>query len=189
MKYLFVLSVSLSIALIAGTAFAIGSGSVVAMPPVTFLVSASGTASATATLKNTSSGGFTVELQRDASCDAEVDFSVAGGSPFALAGMASKTITLDCNATKLGLERCLVHAIDSNTREPLADLLAVCEHATAATLTPGATSLAFGSVPIGDDRRTPAVDHEQRRHADHEAVLPDRRARRQLRDRPAVQSR
>jgi hypothetical protein len=139
----------LSIALIAGTALASGTGSVVATPPVTFIVSASGTASANATLNNTSTGGFTVELQRDASCDAEVDFSVAGGSPFVLAGMASKTITLDCNATKLGLARCLVHAIDSNSREPLADLLAVCEHTTAATLTPSATSLAFGSVQIG----------------------------------------
>ena len=155
MKYLVALSIALSIALIAGTAFAIGTGSVIAMPPVTFIVTASGTASATATLKNTSSGAFTVELQRDASCDAEVDFSVAGGSPFVLAGMASKTVTLDCNATKLGLERCLVHAIDSNSREPLADLLAVCEHATAATLTPGAISLAFGSVQVGASSALP----------------------------------
>ncbi|MEO8840946.1 MAG: choice-of-anchor D domain-containing protein [Kofleriaceae bacterium] len=148
MKYL----AALPIALIAGTASA---GSVVATPPVTFIVSATGTATANATLNNTSSGGFTVELQRDPSCDAGVDFSVAGGSPFVLAGLASKTIAFDCTASKLGIERCLVHAIDSNTREPLADLLGVCEHTTAATLTPGATSLAFGSVQVGDSAAAP----------------------------------
>ena len=141
--------VGLIVSLIAGNAYAIGSGSVVANPPVSFIVSASGTASANATLQNLSGGAFTVELERDASCAADVDFAIAGGNPFTLAGNSSKTIALNCTATGFGLERCLVHAIDANTREPLADVLAVCEHATSTSLITSVPMIAFGSVQIG----------------------------------------
>ncbi len=135
---------------VAGTAFAIGNGNVIATPPVTFITTATGTGTANAVLQNTSTGGFTVELARDPACDPELDFSVAGGSPFTLAGLAQKTITFDCTTAHLGLERCLVHAIDANTREPLADVMAVCERATATTLSPATTTLDFGTVQVGD---------------------------------------
>ncbi len=138
--------------LLAGAAHA---GNVVANPPVTFINSATGTASANASLQNTSAGGFNVQLVRDASCDPEVDFSVSGGNPFALPAASSKTITLSCTASKLGIERCLVHAVDANTLAPLADLQAVCERTSSTTLTPALTTLDFGSVVVGESASLP----------------------------------
>lgn len=140
------------VVLTAGTAHA---GNVVANPPVTFISSASGTASANASLQNTSAGGFNVQLVRDASCDPKVDFSVAGGNPFSLPASSSKTITLSCTATKIGIERCLVHAIDPNTLAPLADLQAVCERTSSTTLTPAMTTLDFGTVVVGESSSLP----------------------------------
>jgi len=138
--------------LIAGAAHA---SNVVAHPPVTFINSVTGTASANASLQNTSAGGFNVQLVRDASCDPEVDFSISGGNPFSLPATSSMTITLSCTATKLGIERCLVHAIDANTLAPLADLQAVCERTSSTTLTPAVTTLDFGSVVVGESASLP----------------------------------
>src|SRR5690349_17100455 len=112
--------------LVAGTARA--SSSVVANPPVTFVVTATGTASANAALQNTSTGAFEVQLVRDPSCGADIDFSISGGNPFTLPGSSSKQITFACTNAMLGMERCTVHALDANTHEPLADLAGVCEH-------------------------------------------------------------
>ncbi|CAN5599389.1 hypothetical protein BH11MYX1_BH11MYX1_40000 [soil metagenome] len=138
--------------LAASTAYA---GNVVANPPVTFITSTTGTASASASLQNTSGGGFNVQLVRDASCDPEVDFSITGANPFSLPATSSKTVTLSCTAAKLGIERCLVHAIDANTLAPLADLLAACERTSSTTLVPATTSLDFGSVVVGESASLP----------------------------------
>ena len=125
-------------------------GNVVATPPVTIINSTTGTASASATLQNTSGGGLLLQLVRDAACDPEVDFSVGGANPFTLPAASSKSITLTCTAAKVGIERCLVHAIDANTLAPLAELLAVCEHTTSTTLTPAVAMLDFGTVVVGE---------------------------------------
>jgi len=143
--------------LLAGTAHAFGNSSVVANPPVTFVVTGSGTGTANATLQNTSSGPFQVELERDASCDPDIDFSIAGGNPFTLPGTSGKTITFACTNAKLGIERCTVHAVDANTGDPLADLAGVCERVNAADLTATTPTLAFGSVNVGDTVALPLV--------------------------------
>ncbi|HET9993587.1 MAG TPA: choice-of-anchor D domain-containing protein, partial [Kofleriaceae bacterium] len=145
-----------ALVLVAGTAHA-GTGSVVATPPVTFIVTGSGTGTAIATLHNTSSGAFQVKLARDASCDADIDFSITGGNPFTLPGTSTKPITFACTNTKLGIERCTVHAIDANTGEPLADLAGACEHVNATSLSATTPMLAFGSVTVGDTVALPLV--------------------------------
>jgi uncharacterized protein (TIGR03382 family) len=142
----------LVLVLVAGSAHA---GNVVANPAVTFINSTTGTASANVSLQNTSAGGFNIQLVRDASCDREVDFSVSGGNPFSLAASSSKPITLSCTTAKLGIERCLVHAIDANTLAPLADLLAVCERTSSTTLTPATATLDFGTVVVGESSSRP----------------------------------
>jgi hypothetical protein len=140
---------------VAGTAHA--GGSVVATPPVTFVVTGSGTGTANATLQNTTSGALQVELVRDASCDADIDFSISGGNPFTLPGTTGKPVTFACTNAKLGIERCIVHAIDANTGEPLADLGGACEHVNATSLAATTPTLAFGSVTVGDTVALPLV--------------------------------
>ena len=141
--------------LLAGTAAA--GPSVVATPPVTFVVTGSGTGTATATLQNTSTGAFQVALVRDPSCDPDIDFSIAGGNPFTLPGSSSKQVTFACSNARLGLERCTVHAIDASSREPLADLAGACEHVSSAALAETPSTLAFGSVDVGDTVALPLV--------------------------------
>jgi len=141
--------------LLAGTAQA--SSSVVANPPVTFVVTGTGNGTANASLQNTSTGAFQVELVRDPSCDSGIDFSISGGNPFTLPGTGSKTVTFACTNTKLGMERCTIHARDANTHEPLADLAGVCEHVSSTSLTPTTPTLAFGSVDVGDTVALPLV--------------------------------
>src|SRR5512141_1711226 len=141
--------------LLAGTARA--NPSVVANPPVTFVVTGSGTGTASASLQNTSSGPFQVQLVRDPSCDADIDFSITGGNPFTLPGTSSKPVTFACTNAKLGMERCIVHAIDASSQEPLADLAGVCEHVNATGLTATTPTLAFGPVTVGDTVALPLV--------------------------------
>ena len=141
--------------LIAGTAHA-GTG-VIATPPVTFVVTGSGTGTANASLQNTSSGAFQVRLVRDASCGAAIDFSITGGNPFTLPGTTSKPVTFACSNAPLGIERCIVHAVDANTGEPLADLAGACEHVNSTGLTATTPTLAFGPVTVGDTVALPLV--------------------------------
>ncbi|MEO6772298.1 MAG: choice-of-anchor D domain-containing protein [Kofleriaceae bacterium] len=141
--------------LLAGTAHA--GSSIVANPPVTFVVTSSGSGTANATLQNTSSGTFQIALVRDASCDPGIDFSIAGGNPFTLPGTTAKTVTFACTNAKLGLERCTVHAVDANSGEPLADLAGACEHVTSTGLTAVTPTLAFGPVTVGDTVALPLV--------------------------------
>ncbi|MEP6864622.1 MAG: choice-of-anchor D domain-containing protein [Deltaproteobacteria bacterium] len=141
--------------LIAGTAHA-GTG-VIATPPVTFVVTGSGTGTANASLQNTSSGAFQVRLVRDASCGTDIDFSIAGGNPFTLPGTTSKPVTFACSNAPLGIERCIVHAVDANTGEPLVDLAGACEHVNSTGLTAATPTLAFGPVTVGDTVALPLV--------------------------------
>lgn len=134
---------------LAGTAQAVGNGTLTATPPVTFVTTTTGTGNANATLQNTSAGALDIELVKDASCDRDIDLSIGGSNPFVLGGFAAKTVTFECTNARIGLERCLVHARDANTREPLADLEGVCDHAMSTGLNASATSLDFGTVVVG----------------------------------------
>ena len=134
---------------LAGTAHAVGNGTLVANPPVTFVVTASGTGSVNATLQNTSAGALNVELVPDAACDPDIAFMVSGGNPFVLNGSSNKTVTFACTNARVGLERCLVHAIDANTSEPLADLEGVCDHASSSALSSVPATLDFGTIVVG----------------------------------------
>ena len=128
----------------------VGNGNVVANPPVTFILTSGGSGSGATVLDNTSGGGYLVELAPDAACGAGVDFQIIGANPFTLAGSATKSIGLTCAMGQPGMERCLVHAVDANTGDALADLLAVCERAGSANLVPSPTLLDFGTVVVGE---------------------------------------
>lgn len=140
----------------AATAYALGDGSVVATPPVAFAEVAGSGGSATAQLANTTATAIQVALAADVSCDPDVSFSPGTGSLFAIAGSSSQPISFACAAAQpSGMERCLVHATDPSTGDPLADLLGVCENAAGGMLVPSPTELAFGTVAIGGSATLP----------------------------------
>ncbi len=142
------------VVLIALAGAASAANNVVANPPVTFIPSTTGTATANVSLQNASAGGFTVSLVRDPSCDPEVDFTVSA-NPFSLPAASAKPVQLNCTAARVGIERCLVHAVDANTNAPLADFLAVCERASSTTLAPAPATLDFGTVAVGESASLP----------------------------------
>ena len=112
-----------------------------------------------ATLENTTSSTFQVDLVQDVSCAPDLGFSVAGGHPFALAGSASKSIQLTCPGDAPGMKRCLVHALDATDDAALADFLQVCMTGSSATLT-AASSIDFGSaVMVGSVAAQAPVIH------------------------------
>src|SRR6185437_9527772 len=114
--------------------------------------------SAQATLANTTSSPIDVALAPDVSCDPDVGLVVAGGDTFALGAGATKPIGLTCSASQPpGIERCLVHATNTSTGDPLVDLLGVCENASGTQLVPAPTSLAFGTVAVGAAGTLPLV--------------------------------
>ena len=130
---------------------AVGNGSVVAIAPVTIVQTNGGSGSGSAIISNVSSGGYTVDVASDVACDPAVGFAIAGGTPFSLPGMAQKSVGYTCAPGQpAGLQRCLLHATDTNTGDPLVDLLAVCENAPSSTLVPSSTLLDFSTVSIGD---------------------------------------
>ena len=129
----------------------VGNGNVVATLPVTIVQTNGGGGSGSATIGNVSSGGYNVAVAGDVACVPGVDFSISGGSPFALAAMTQKSVMYTCaTGQPPGLERCLLHATDTNTGDPLVDLLAVCENAPSATLVPSTTLLDFATVAVGN---------------------------------------
>ena len=97
----------------------VGNGSVVATQPVVVIAGSAGSA----TLDNTTSSTFQVDLAQDVSCAPDLGFSVAGGHPFSLAGSASKSIQLTCPGDAPGIKRCLVHALDTTDDAALAKTL------------------------------------------------------------------
>jgi MYXO-CTERM domain-containing protein len=133
----------------------VGNGSVVATQPVVVIAGSAGSA----TLDNTTSSTFQVDLAQDVSCAPDLGFSVAGGHPFSLAGSASKSIQLTCPGDAPGIKRCLVHALDTTDDAALADFLQVCMTGSSATLTT-ASSIDFGSaVMVGSVAAQSPVIH------------------------------
>lgn len=129
----------------------VGNGNVVANLPVTIVQTGGGSGSGTATIKNVSAGGYNVAVTADVACLPGVGFSIAGGTPFGLAGMAQQSVSYSCAAGQApGLDRCLLHATDTNTGDPLVDLLAVCENAPSSTLVPSMSLLDFTTVVVGE---------------------------------------
>ncbi|MFT3696561.1 MAG: choice-of-anchor D domain-containing protein [Kofleriaceae bacterium] len=136
--------------LLASTAHAIGNGSVTGTPAVSFITSSTGDGTANTTLKNTTAASINVELTKDGSCDPDIDFSVGGGTTFSLGPSATKTVTFTCSSAHVGMERCVVHARDSVSHDPLVDVVGVCEHASSTSLLTTQPTLAFGPVAVGD---------------------------------------
>lgn len=144
------LAVIALVLVLAGTARAIGNGSVTATPEVSFIASATGDGTANSTLKNVSAGTINVDLVKDGSCDPDIDFSVAGGTTFSLGPGATKPITFTCTSARVGMERCVVHAVEATSRDALADVVGVCEQVSTTSLVASASTLGFGSVAVGD---------------------------------------
>jgi hypothetical protein len=133
-----------------------GNGSVVATPAVVVIAGSAGTA----TLDNTTSSTFQVDVAQDVSCEPGLAFSVSGGHPFSLAGSATKTIQLACPTGTPGIKRCLLHAFDATGDAALADFMQVCMTGSSATLT-AASTIDFTStaVTVGGQAVLPAVIH------------------------------
>jgi hypothetical protein len=137
----------------AASAYAVGSGDVIATPPVTITQVTGGGGSGTVTISNTTSSSIDVTLSPDVSCDPDV---VVGSDAFTLGALGMKQIGLPCGAAQPpGIERCLVHATDTTSGEALVDLLGVCEDATGTELVPSPTSLSFGPVAVGNTASLP----------------------------------
>jgi hypothetical protein len=147
------LAAAIVIGAAAASAYAVGNGDVIATPEVTITQVTGGGGSGTATLSNTTSSSIEVTITPDVSCDPD---AVVGSDSFTLGALGNKQIGLPCSATQPpGIERCLVHATDTTSGEALADLLGVCEDATGTGLVPSPTSLAFGTVAVGDTATLP----------------------------------
>lgn len=139
-------------------AAAVGNGKVVPAAAVLVIAGSQGTD----TLQNTTAMAITTELAQDPSCVPGLDFAVAGGAnPFALAGSATKQVTLSCPAGTPGLKRCLYHATDNANGAALSDFLQVCVAGTSSTLQPSTQTLDFGSaVAVGSTAMLPLVLHD-----------------------------
>jgi uncharacterized protein (TIGR03382 family) len=132
-----------------------GNGSVVATQPVVVIAGSAGSA----TLDNTTSSAFQIDLAQDVSCAPDLGFSVAGGHPFSLAGSASKTIQLTCPTDTPGIKRCLVHAVDTTDDAALADVLQVCMTGSSPTLTTAGLVDLGSAVMVGGGASQSAVLH------------------------------
>ncbi|HSN27726.1 MAG TPA: choice-of-anchor D domain-containing protein [Kofleriaceae bacterium] len=138
-------------------AAAVGNGKVVPSAPVLVAFGSQGTE----TLQNTTATSVTTAVAQDPSCVPGLGFQVAGGmNPFALAGSATKQITVTCPTGTPGIERCLYHATDNANGAELSDFLQVCVAGTSATLQPSTQTLDFGSaVTVGTAAMLPLVLH------------------------------
>ncbi len=136
-------------------AYAIGNGDIRATTPVTTVTIASTTAGATGTitLQNTTSAtSYSVLIDSDATCDPAIGFSVVGGNPITYAPMSSHTVSLVCPPRDTSaMRRCLFHATNNSNGTPLADFLGLCLYGSSSTLVPQQTTLAFGSVAVGQE--------------------------------------
>ncbi len=152
------LAVAIVLGSAAASALAVGTGSVIATPPVVITQTSGAGGSGTTTLSNTTSSSIDVTLAPDVSCDPDVGLVVTGSDAFTLGPNGMKAIGLTCGAGQPpGIERCLVHATNTTTGDALADLLGVCEDAMGTQLVPAPTSLSFGTVAIGDSATLPLV--------------------------------
>jgi hypothetical protein len=149
-KRLIAIAVVLGAAALA--AASVGDGSVVASQPVLVIGS-----SGTDTLQNTTASPFQVDVAQDVSCSTDLSFSISGGHPFSLAGNGTKNIGLACGSAQPGIERCLLHAVDTTTGAALADFLQVCMVGASPTLAPGSTTVDFTATPVavGDSAMLP----------------------------------
>ena len=151
------LAVAIVLGSAAASAWAVGDGSVIATPPVAIARTAGAGGSAQSMLANTTGSPIDVVLAPDVSCDPDVGIVAAGSGMFALGAGANAPIGFTCGAGQPpGIERCLVHAT-TPAGAALVDVLGVCEDASGTQLVPAPTSLAFGSVAVGDTTTLPLV--------------------------------